>query len=75
MRFEYSDYYRKLGYNIYYYRRDRGFTQEALGEVLDIEPSHVSKIERAVVGVSLDMLFAIAAALDVPPSKLLEFRD
>ena len=35
----------------------------------------MSKIEVASVGVSLDVLFAIAQALHVAPHKLLEFRE
>ncbi len=75
MRFEYSDFYRKMGLNIAYYRKDRGLTQKALADALNIDESHLSKIERASVGISLDMLFDIAHALDIQACKLLEFRE
>ena len=75
MRFEYGDFYRKMGLNIAYYRKDRGLTQKALADALNIDESHLSKIERASVGISLDMLFDIAHALDVQACKLLEFRE
>lgn len=75
MNFVYSDLYRLLGLNIAYYRKSKGFTQEMLAEKLDVNQQHISKIETASCGVSLDLLFAIAEALEVPPHKLLEFKE
>lgn len=75
MKAEYEDYYRKIGLNIAYYRRLADISQDVLGEKLKIEQTHVSKIENARVGISLDMLFDIAMVLDVEPYKLLQFRD
>ena len=75
MKAAYQDYYRKMGMNIAYYRRMQNLTQEALGAKLSIDQTHMSKIEMASVGISLDMLFAIAEALNVQPNKFLEFRD
>lgn len=68
-------YYKKMGLNIAYYRKLSGYTQEALAEKLGIDQTHMSKIEVASVGISLDTLFSLSAALDIPPSRLLEFRD
>lgn len=73
--FKYSDKYRKFGLNVAYYRKDRSFTQESLAESIGADRSTIAKIENATVGISLDMLFKIADALEVAPSKLLEFRD
>jgi transcriptional regulator with XRE-family HTH domain len=75
MRDQYHDRYRKLGLNIAYYRKLRDYTQEQLAEKVDIDRTHMSKIEVATVGVSLDMLFAIADVLQVPPKELLDFRE
>ena len=75
MKIEYKSYYKKLGPNIAYYRKSKGFTQEVLAEIIGIDQTHMSKIEVASVGVSLDVLFAIAQALHVAPHKLLEFRE
>ena len=72
---EFSEFYRILGLNIAYYRNLRGLSQEQLGEKLDIEQPHVSKIERAAIGISMDMLCAIAAALDVEPYLLLKPKE
>ena len=75
MDFEYSDWYRKFGLNVAYYRKDRHFTQEGLAEKIDADRTTIGKIENALVGCSLDMVFRISDALEIEPYKLLEFRD
>ena len=75
VRSEFKSLYKKLGLTIAYYRKLRGLTQEALAEKIGVDQTHISKIEVASVGISLDNLFRISIALDVPPSKLLEFRE
>ena len=68
-------YYRKLGIKIAYYRNQRDLTQKEVADKLDTEPSNVSRIEKGNVGLSLDMIIAIAEALDVPLHLLFDFRD
>ena len=75
MRKQYAEYYKKLGLNIAYYRKEAGLTQQQLSDGLEIEQAHLSKIERAKVGISLDLLFAISEVLAAPIHKLMEFRD
>lgn len=75
MRKEYLSHYKKLGLNIAYYRKSKRLTQEALAEKIGIDQTHMSKIELANVGISLDVLFALSEALELPPYKLLDFRD
>lgn len=75
MKLSYSDQYIKLGLNIAYYRKLRGYTQEQLSEKLGIDRTHIGRIETANVGASLDVMFAVAEALAVPINKLFEFRD
>ena len=72
---EYKDRYRTLGLNIAYYRKMRGLTQEQLAEKAGIERSRVSKTEIAWIGISLDMVYKIADALEVEPYKLFIERD
>lgn len=72
---EYKGRYRTLGLNIAYYRKMRGLTQEQLAEKAGIERSRVSKTEIAWIGISLDMVYKIADALDVEPYKLFIERD
>ena len=72
MKAEYKLYYSYLGQNIALYRKYRGMTQGALAERIGIDQSHLSRIENASIGVSMDLVFAIAEALQVPPERLLE---
>ncbi len=67
--------YKKIGLNIAYYRRLKNLTQEKLAELVDIDQTHMSKIERATIGISLDLLFRMADALEIEAYKLLIFRD
>ena len=67
--------YKMIGLNIAYYRRLKNYTQENLAEKIDIDQTHLSKIERAAVGVSLDLLFKIADVLDVDVYKFFVFKS
>lgn len=69
--------YIELGYNIQYYRKHRGLTQEQLAELLDISRQHIGAIEapNIVRPISLDLLFNIADVLEVDVRKLLTFHD
>lgn len=66
--------YKKLGLNIAYYRKERGLSQMMLAEKVDISRTHMSRIENNDCAVSLDVIFSIANALDIPVYKLFEFR-
>lgn len=67
--------YEILGLNVSYYRRMRKLTQEQLAEMVDVDRTHISNVEIARTGSSLDVVFRIADALEVPVHKLFEFRD
>lgn len=67
--------YKELGLNVSYYRRKRELTQEQLAERAKVERNHISNVELANSGVSLDVIFRIADALEIPVHKLFEFRD
>lgn len=69
-----SEEYKKLGLNIAYYRKERGLSQIQLAERIDISRTHMSRIENNDCAVSLDVIFSIAKALEVPIDKLFEFR-
>ena len=75
MHTKHYDKYKKLGLNIAYYRKAKGYTQERLAEELDVDRTTISKIELAVSGVSLDLLFSISDLLDVPIQNFFLFRD
>lgn len=67
----------ELGYNIAYYRKHAGLTQEQLAEEVGVSRQHIGAIEAPNIlrPISLDLLFNISTVLDVEPSKLLTFRD
>ena len=67
--------YIKVGLNILHYRKERGLTQEMLAEMTNYSRNHIQKIETAAAVPSVDALLDIAQALEIPPCKLLEFKD
>ena len=72
---QFSGDYKNLGLNIAYYRKKHGLTQMQLAEMLDIDRSHMSAIELANVGVSLDVIFKLCKLLGIKPKELFDFRD
>ena len=52
-------------------------TQEQLAEKLELSPAFIGHVEAPNINkaVSLDTLFDVAAALDVPPYKFLTFDE
>ena len=73
--FDNAERYRDLGCAIAYYRRRKGLTQEQLAERIGISRQHMGAIEapNMVRAVSLDVLFNIAAVLEMEPYILLKF--
>lgn len=74
--FNHSDKYIEIGYNIAYYRKHAKLTQEQLAEMVGISRSHISAIEapNIVRKVSMDLLFNIAAVLEIEVYRLLIFN-
>ena len=74
MQTKYEENYIKFGLKVQYYRKLRGLTQEAFADKVGISWSYLAKIESPSrpFGVSMEKLFAIAEALDVPVAKLFE---
>jgi len=64
----------RFGLKVQYYRKLRGMTQEAFADKVGISWSYLAKIESPTraFGVSMDKIFAIAEALDIPAAKLFE---
>ena len=69
--------YLQLGLKIAYYRKMKGFTQEALAEKIDRSAAFIGHVEAPNIrkAISLDTLFDIAEELDVPAHKFLIFDD
>ncbi len=74
MQTNYTQRYIQFGLKVQYYRKLRGMTQEAFADKVGISWSYLAKIESPTkpFGVSMEKLFAIADALEVPVSKLFE---
>ena len=64
---------RKLGLRIKELREKRGLTQLKLAEILNMEASNLSKIERGVQIPKEESLEKIAAALDVEVRELFNY--
>ena len=73
----YESEYLQLGLKIAYYRKLRGLTQEQLAEKIERTTAFVGHVEAPNISkaVSLDTLFDIANALDVPVYKFLLFDE
>lgn len=73
----FTDVYIRIGIKIAYYRKLRGYTQAQLAEKADISAGYLSQIEAPgmAISISLETLLSLAEALQIPPSKLLEFEE
>lgn len=69
--------YRQLGLTIAYYRKLHGITQLQLAEYVNLSRTHISNLEapNMPTSISLEKLFDIADALDIPIKQLFEFRE
>lgn len=63
--------YAQLGLKIKELRQNKGLTQEALAELVSCNTSHISNIENSHTKVSLNVLLAIANALNTSIDFLL----
>ncbi len=64
----------QLGLNIQEARRAREISQEDLAHLANIDRGYIGKIENAKHAASIDMIEAIAKALDIEPMELLKRR-
>jgi transcriptional regulator with XRE-family HTH domain len=63
---------RVFGERIRSLRQGRGLSQERLAELAGVHRTYLSSLERGERNVSLDNIYAIAAALGVSPAELFE---
>lgn len=59
-----------VGQVIQSYRLRKGMSQEVLSGLAGLDRTHYSKIERGLRSPTLDTLFKIAQALDIPPNDI-----
>lgn len=61
-----------VGERVRYLRKNRGLTQEQLGEIVQLPQSYIGGIERGEKNISLETLERIIEALDVHPKEMFE---
>lgn len=61
-----------FGQNVRRIRNEAGLSQEELADRADLHRTYISSIERGQRNVSLENIFAIAAALGVSPADLVK---
>lgn len=76
LEFDNAERMENLSYAIVYYRKKKGYSQEQLAERLNISRQHLAAVEAPGMnrGVSLELLFNIATALEIEPYMLLKFK-
>ena len=52
-------------------RKSKGLSQEVLSGLATLDRTHYSKIERGLRAPTIDTLFRIADALDMPPHEII----
>jgi len=67
----------KIGLNVAYYRKLKGYTQEQLAEKSGLSRMTVAGIENSdrFYSMALGTLFKLADALEIPIKKFFDFRD
>ena len=77
MKDKYESEYLQLGLKIAYYRKYRGLTQEQLAEKIDRSPAFIGHVEAPNINkaISMDTLFDISEALEIPVHKFLIFEE
>lgn len=70
----YFDKYKRLGLNIAYFRKLRGYTQIEFAEMIEVDRSHLSGMEIGKNAPSLDLVFRICRELNISEKELFDFR-
>lgn len=60
-----------IGKVIQHFRISKGMSQEVLSGLANLDRTHYSKIERGLRAPTIDTLFKIANALDIPPHEII----
>lgn len=68
---DFKDYMRDIGDNIRLYRENKGLTRRELYERTNITSQHLGRIERGETNPTMEVLYQISEALQVPLSAFL----
>ena len=63
-----------LGSNIAKYRKQNNLTQNQLADLVDVSREHIAKVETARRNMSMNLLFNISSALNIPEYKFFIFE-
>ena len=63
-----------IGNNIAKYRKLKNLSQNNLAELVNVSREHIAKVETARRNMSMNLLFNLSSALDVPEYKFLIFE-
>lgn len=64
-----------LGQRIRFYRKQRSLSQEDLAELAELHPTYIGQIERGEKNASIETIYKISNALNIPIVQLLEKID
>ena len=67
--------YKKIGLNVLFYRRAKGWTQQQLSTQSSVSRSRISDIERGREAIKLETLMMLANALEIDYRVLLESKE
>lgn len=70
---EFSEELRLLGTHLQNLRREKGFTQEKMAELLAIDSNYLSKIECGMRSPALKTLLKFPKVLGIPRSRIFDF--
>ena len=63
---------KKFGLRLKQIRQEKDLTQEKLAWLANVEPMHISKIERGIINTSLTHILNLAKALNISPGAFFE---
>ena len=65
---------KRFGNHIRFLRKSKGISMEKLAELTFVEYSQISRIELGQINTSLDMVFKLANAFNLPVKDLFNFE-
>lgn len=74
-KFDTSEFFEDLGWQIWSWRMGRGMTQKMLADACGVSRSRISLIETGRSKINFETFLLIAKALDVEPYRLLDPKE